>query len=96
MAHMYERLYRLYAFPDMKYLESEQQEILDKLIEILAIPKDQRLDVLDLIQTLRLEWGLESFVLGLRLGEGIAAPYEGLDLRQCLLDLLAKLDQPVP
>lgn len=96
MEAIYERLYRLYAFPDMKYLESEQQEILDRFVEVLAVPKEKRLDVIDMIHTLRLEWGLESFVLGLRLGEGIAAPYEGLDLRQCLLDLLAKLDQPVP
>ena len=96
MEAIYERLYRLYAFPDMKYLESAQQEILDRFVEVLAVPKEKRLDVIDMIHTLRLEWGLESFVLGLRLGEGIAAPYEGLDLQQCLLDLLAKLDQPVP
>lgn len=96
MEAIYERLYRLYAFPDMKYLESEQQEILDRFVKVLAVPKEKRLDVIDIIHTLRLEWGLESFVLGLRLGEGIATPYEGLDLRQCLLDLLAKLDQPVP
>ena len=92
---IYERLYRVYAFPELKALDREQDELLRKFLAITAIPEEKRLDALDFLEMLRMEWGMDAFVLGIRLGEGLATPYEGLNLRESLFNFLAKLDQPV-
>ena len=88
MNDIYQWLYDSYAAPELKDMARDQEAILRAFAEGLPISADDRLSLQDLSNGVRLDWGMEVFALGVRLGMAAAAG-------QWLTSFLPQLDQTV-
>ena len=75
MTDIYQWLYDHYALPQLKGLESAQDNVLEQLAGRLTLSKHEHCRLLDTVESFRLQWGTEAFVLGVRFGVGLAAPH---------------------
>lgn len=74
MNDIYQWLYNSYAAPELKDMARDQEAILRAFAEGLSISAEDRLSLQDLSTGVRLDWGMEVFALGVRLGMALAAP----------------------
>ena len=75
MSEIYQWLYDHYALPELKGLEAGQENVLKQLSECLSLSRHQRRCLLDIAENLRLQWGTEAFVLGVRFGMDLSEPH---------------------
>ena len=88
MDNLYQWLYDYYALPQLKGLETGQDNVLETLAARLDLPKLKRRRLLDTAENLRLQWGTESFALGIRFGLELAAPHKPDEDCSRLMDFL--------
>ena len=74
MDNLYQWLYDYYALPELKCLESGQENVLKQLSERLPLSRREQRCLLDTTENLRLQWGTEAFALGIRFGLELAKP----------------------
>lgn len=94
MNDIYQWLYNSYAESELKDMARDQEAILRAFAEGLPISADDRLSLQDLSTGVRLDWGMEVFALGVRLGMALAGPREPA-AGQWLTSFLPQLDQTV-
>ena len=96
METIYNQLYHDYICPAMSQTTMEHNEIIERFMDSLSVTHSKRTTVYDLITYIRYQWGLATFVHGVRLGlELFCAPDRDPEAYPTLLDFLAQLDQPV-
>ncbi len=95
MNDIYQWLYNSYAAPELKDMARDQEAILRAFAEGLSISAEDRLSLQDLSTGVRLDWGMEVFALGVRLGMALAAPREPA-AGQWLTSFLPEPGQPAP
>ena len=103
MNDIYQWLYNSYAESELKDMARDQEAILRAFAEGLPISADDRLSLQDLSNGVRLDWGMEVFALGVRLGMALgvrlgmalAGPREPAAAGQWLTSFLPQLDQTV-
>ncbi len=96
MNDIYQWLYNSYAEPELKDMARDQEAILRAFAEGLPISANDRLSLQDLSTGVRLDWGMEVFALGVRLGMALAAPREPAAAGQWLTSFLPEPGQPAP
>ena len=74
MTDLYQWLYDFYALPQLKGLESSQENVLQQLSKHLPLSPREQCCLLNTVENLRLQWGTEAFVLGIRFGLELATP----------------------
>lgn len=75
MSDIYQWLYDHYALPQLKGLESAQDNVFEQLAGRLTLSKHEHCRLADTVESFRLQWGTEAFILGLRFGAGLAIPH---------------------
>lgn len=73
MNQTYEWLYDCYAEPRLRKLPEFRDGLLEQLAE--SVPEQERLDWIDRLEALRLDWCTAAFTAGVQLGMGLLAPY---------------------
>lgn len=71
----YEWLYDNYALPQLEELRSTGNAQMELLVRAFPLSDWNRIEVLDQLARLRLQWGEEMFALGVQMGLGLAAPH---------------------
>ena len=75
MFNIYQWLYDHYALPQLETLESGQEDILKQISAHLTLSEQERFRLLNTMENLRLQWGTETFSLGIRFGLELAAHF---------------------
>ena len=88
MSDIFQWLYDYYALPQLDGLASGQDDVLDQLAERLPLSQRERRRMLNTVENLRLQWGTEAFVLGVRFGLDLAEPHVPDEDCSWLLDFL--------
>lgn len=73
MNQTYEWLYDYYAEPRLRKLPVFCGSLLEQLAR--NVPEEERLDMVDRLAALRVDWCTAAFTEGVRLGMGLLAPY---------------------
>lgn len=95
MLDLYEWLFETYAMPEIYAIYEGQDDILEEFARQIPLPQKQRLRLVDLAGNMRLQWGTESFALGVRFGMQLAAPRVVDEDCKWMLKLFPQLDNPV-
>lgn len=95
MDGIYEWLYDEYVLPQMQDIAKGQNEILDRLAGALSLSKTGRRCLHDVTGNMRIQWGTEAFVLGVRMGLELVGPRVRETDSAWLSYLLAQLNDPV-
>lgn len=74
MKDIYIWLFEHYAQPKLKPLETDQQKAAAAFARRLSLDQKTRLRLVDFTDNLRLDWGIETFALGLRCGMRLSGP----------------------
>ena len=74
MDDIYEWLFDQYDLPQMQDIAGGQDQVLDRLAGALRLSRNGRRSLMDIADNMRVQWGTEAFVLGLRMGLGLCGP----------------------
>jgi len=74
MEDLYQWLYDNYVLPELQETAEEYDTILSKFAERVSLTQTDRLRLIDLVTGMRLEWGTNAFVLGIRFGMELKSP----------------------
>ena len=74
MTNIYEWLFDHYALPKLRRFESSYNDALAAFAERASLTKKEYLRLHDMVSNMRLEWGVEVFILGVRFGLRLNQP----------------------
>lgn len=96
MPDIYEWLFESYTLPKLRDMERDYDDTVFAFSDRAGLSKKERLRLHDLVSNMRLEWGVEVFAIGVRLGLRLSRPRNRSRPAGWLLDFLPQLDDPVP
>ena len=88
MINIYDWLFERYALPKLRRIEESYTEALTAFSERTGLSSTECLRLLDMVSSIRLEWGTEAFAQGVRFGLGLAGTRPRRRERGWLLDFL--------
>ena len=74
--NIYEQLYSFLAEPQLHHIQEEQAALIKEFASVLGVSTENELLFEDIIATMRSEWGVDAFSIGLRTGLELLARYE--------------------
>ena len=88
MSNIYEWLFDHYALLKLRDLESEHIDALAAYTDRVTLSQRERLQLHDMVGSMRLDWGAAAFALGVRFGLRLSCPYTRTEKTGWLMDFL--------